>query len=802
MNRFVSEMIGDNYKTWKSGDNVLITTGTGSGKTYFILHTLLRYAREKGKHLVYYCNRRFLSMQVQAYAEKEILRELDADSEGLADYLHIRTYQKAERHYDYPNIHALNEDGTADFSRYDAREGDILYYIFDEAFYFVADAGFNSNTYYWCNGAIGRNKKSISIFLAATPEPLRLFWAFQVEGTLKLSELCKRYLTKYCISRNAENSEILLCDIEPSFTNLLEERYQIIQESPYYRNYYREEEVAEEIRKTLTKKMQEYMDPCKELVDEVTKIYSLKPEYLNYCYQDERTIQERYNYLDVYYFNDMASLANQVADSVQRNCNLEEGKKQRWLIFVRKIEDATLLSTCLGVLKCDSVIISRDFTKDYDGKKQGRGLRRRVFGTLIHEEKLACDVLISTSVLDCGISLRAENVCNLVICQPNKTSFLQMLGRIRVHNGQRVNLYVQSFTPKEINGHITKAEKLLRNLCVLYVGDRRILKEEGLYKYRYTGVLDTGLELIDENNPKFRESLVPKKVRNEIQSQLQGKFKRGNYIYSRIVAGWKEEEFNPLAIINCLDEIHLLRSTLSKYFNDPYFFLKEQLSWIGQTYDSARWITYEEQRSELHKYLEEKCEAKEPMDKKAQQEFRKKCLSEFRKMENLPPDIQKIKYRFPKDSEKTPGREKLNEIFLAANLPYEIQSKQNKGQLIDRETGEVILDPHTGKPKIDNKSYWTVVRADLGQLRRKAEEKEMRLAAKKAQCAAQEKEAENPPPQDPAAGMEPVAHPEAENPARRDSSESNRRGGMKVAILRGDKPYFQSDSHEIPEKEA
>lgn len=802
MNRFVSEIIGNDYKTWKSGDNVLITTGTGSGKTYFILHTLLRYAREKGKHLVYFCNRRFLSMQVQAYAEKEILRELDDDSEGLADYLHIRTYQKAERHNDYPNIIALKEDGTADFSRYDACKGDILYYIFDEAFYFVADAGFNSNTCYWCNRAIGRNNNSISIFLAATPEPLHLFWAFQVEGSLDLKDLCKRYLTKYCISRNAENSEILMCSIKPSFTNLLEERYLMNRESPYDRNFYREEAVAEEIRKTLEKKMQEYMDPCKELIDKVSQIYSSEPQYLNYCYQDERTIQERYNYLDVYYFNDMSSLANQVADSVQHNWNLEEGKKQRWLIFVRRIEDAELLSTCLGVLKCDSVKISRDFTKDYDGKKQGRNKRRRVFGTLIHEEKLACDVLISTSVLDCGITLRAENVCNLVICQPNKTSFLQMLGRIRVHNGQRVNLYVQSFTPKEINGHITKAEKLLRYLCLLYVGDSRILNEEGLYKHKYTDVSDTWLELIDDNNPKFWDSLVTKKMRNEIQSQFQGKFKRGNYIYSRIVARWKEEEFNPLAIINCLDEIHLLRSTLSKYNNDPYFFLKEQLSWIGQTYDSTRWITYEKQRSELHKYLEEKCEAKESMNKKAQQEFRKICLREFRKMENLPPEIQRIKYRFPEDCEKTPGREKLNEIFLAANLPYEIQSKQNKGQVIDSETGEVILDSRTGKPKIDNKSYWTVVRADLGQLRRKAEEKEMRLAAKKAQCAAQEKEAENPPPQDPAAGMEPIAHPEAENPARRDSSESNRRGGMNVVIMRGDKPYFQSDSHEIPEKEA
>ena len=49
---YVSDIIGEDYKNWKPGDRILISTGTGSGKTWFVLRVLLGEAKRQGKHLV------------------------------------------------------------------------------------------------------------------------------------------------------------------------------------------------------------------------------------------------------------------------------------------------------------------------------------------------------------------------------------------------------------------------------------------------------------------------------------------------------------------------------------------------------------------------------------------------------------------------------------------------------------------------------------------------------------------------------------------------------------------------------
>ena len=67
---YVTDLIGEDYKKWKQGDWVLLSYPTGMGKTHFILHTLLRHAAAQEKHLVYYCNRKFLSLQFDAIVKE------------------------------------------------------------------------------------------------------------------------------------------------------------------------------------------------------------------------------------------------------------------------------------------------------------------------------------------------------------------------------------------------------------------------------------------------------------------------------------------------------------------------------------------------------------------------------------------------------------------------------------------------------------------------------------------------------------------------------------------------------------
>lgn len=37
---YIAEKIGEEYQKWTVGDEIVISASTGSGKSYFILHTL------------------------------------------------------------------------------------------------------------------------------------------------------------------------------------------------------------------------------------------------------------------------------------------------------------------------------------------------------------------------------------------------------------------------------------------------------------------------------------------------------------------------------------------------------------------------------------------------------------------------------------------------------------------------------------------------------------------------------------------------------------------------------------------
>lgn len=62
--RFVSDEIGEKYKEWKNRNIIFITSPTGSGKSYFILHIFLKWAIKNNMRILYLVNRRILKMQL------------------------------------------------------------------------------------------------------------------------------------------------------------------------------------------------------------------------------------------------------------------------------------------------------------------------------------------------------------------------------------------------------------------------------------------------------------------------------------------------------------------------------------------------------------------------------------------------------------------------------------------------------------------------------------------------------------------------------------------------------------------
>ena len=757
--RYVTDIIGDDYKNWKPGDCILITNGTGSGKTYFILNTLLREARAQGKHLVYFCNRRFLSLQVQSAARNLLLNELGEDVDDLAAYLHIRTYQFAERAFDYPDIHALDEDGKALKHSYEVHADEVLYYIYDESFYIVSDAGINPNTHRWYDeAAITENKNSISVFLAATPEPLLLYLEFMRHKSHGLTELCKKYIAMHNINNSylhGEQRGRWMRLYRPELRAWEEHRDTVDRDAvtwvegvPVNVWEYADNQIGNHIESI----MEEAQNPYWPFFEKVEQAYSFTNPILTHIYQDERSLTERYDYLDTFYFDDIATLANCIASSVRNNRmeDMKEEDKRRWIVFVRKFEDASALRTALRLLDCKSVAVSSKITKNYDGSPcKRKGSVKKTLETLVHEEKLDCDVLISTSVCDCGMSLK--NATDMAVCQPDKTSFLQMLGRIRVKDNQRVNLYIQSFTPKEVKGHRDEATQMFLYMTQLLVMEERVHKSTLGHKTSDEFSME---RFFGSEHVRF----LPKGIYESLKEKLDNDPNRKHYLYYDDHGDKKlraqrniQPQLNPMAVLHYLNQVYFTRKELPEYTGDPYYFLKVQLSWLGKIYNPERWIDYESSRERLFSYLAENSvgfDAKNSMDKDEQWEFRKTCFDYLCCLRNPPESFLKARKRHTVGSGDYPGKSKLNEVFTDMGLPYLIKSRQNKAQKKDKETGMKVLDPETGNAQIDDKSYWYLVSVDpkkeQERLEAKRKEKQIKQAERKTEKARAEEQKPKP----------------------------------------------------------
>lgn len=75
---------------------------------------------------------------------------------------------------------------------------------------------------------------------------------------------------------------------------------------------------------------------------------------------------------------------------------------------------------------------------------------KRVFTELTTNKRVDRQVLIATKVLDNGVDIIDDDLCAVVIDHVDKTTFLQMLGRKCVKEGERITLYIKQTNLKTI----------------------------------------------------------------------------------------------------------------------------------------------------------------------------------------------------------------------------------------------------------------------------------------------------------------------------------------------------------------
>ena len=159
--KYFSDIIGTSYKDWKN-TQVIFDGGTGTGKTYFIVNILGKYARETGKKIIYLCNRS--KLKKQTYENVEAL--------NLQDVIYVTTYQALQS-----KIKCKKEIGYFD------------YIISDECHYFTNDALFNEYTDL-AYDFIWRQKESVIIYISATAKVF-FYWLKKEKSDIPCFEIPK-----------------------------------------------------------------------------------------------------------------------------------------------------------------------------------------------------------------------------------------------------------------------------------------------------------------------------------------------------------------------------------------------------------------------------------------------------------------------------------------------------------------------------------------------------------------------------------------------------------------------------------
>ncbi len=159
------------------------------------------------------------------------------------------------------------------------------------------------------------------------------------------------------------------------------------------------------------------------------------------------------------------------APDIETLCDVLGRTEKKSVIFVddkKMAEEMCQIFTCsLKLKKQDIVVLNAENLDDSCNSK--------VVETLVMSNRLSPKILITTSVLDNGVSIQDADVGNVAIITESPISFLQMLGRVRAESTENLKLY---FLKRKADIFAKREIRLSRTLEV--IEDVQKSLEEGI----------------------------------------------------------------------------------------------------------------------------------------------------------------------------------------------------------------------------------------------------------------------------------------------------------------------------------
>ena len=597
--KYLTEEIGDSYKTWTAERPVVIHAPTGSGKTFFILNRLLPYVAESGKRMVYLSNRSALKQQVE--------NEFQRDS-ALAKYkcsITICNYQRLSS----VNIRNGNERPyglSADQKERWREDHEIIYsdyYVLDEAHYFLADSDFNMELKE-CVKRIesiqSQNSSAIWVYMTATLPYLLLYLSSDITAFPSLQNSIKLQCPPYLQTPDLYEYENYFNSAKALLT---------YKEQEDWKCRYFDDETA------YWMKFKMGPLPCtpNPVIDMTyNPAIATKRHFQNLYEQYDRFFEKVKEQLNYYYIEPQPSRFIPIYYSIDEELLVairHSPSKDKWLIFVKsKAIGKSMQKALVKAGYPDTIFI--DSGSKYRKKTTPE---KKAWDQIAQEEKFSQKILITTEVLDNGVNIKDTNLRHIVIQDMEQTTFLQMLGRKRFLNEdetEKTFVYLRNFSEGTIRKHF---QQHIQNIMLFWYHLFKIQSRSDLNKDRLTEIQAFQSHYMEGGHYRapYRNYVTEKDV-SSIAFDRAGSFLpkdnpgilvdlyqpdkyfslKLTYQYYKILSMLeraRDERLHVLLKEKCaMEESETREIELQRR---QFVWLKEQLSWLGISTDREDWKT-------------------------------------------------------------------------------------------------------------------------------------------------------------------------------------------------------------------
>lgn len=357
--------------------------------------------------------------------------------------------------------------------------------------------------------------------------------------------------------------------------------------------------------------------------------------------------------------------------------------KDKWLIFIDSIEKGKnirkelLKETCLE--EREIIFLDTDYENDEE--------TQRSVQQIVEDKQSEKRIVISTAVMDNGITFLDQYLTNIAIFADTKETFLQMLGRRR-GNREEVNLYICKRDREHFSRRLSHIDHILRYFRK-YQEEMRNLYSPYIFfdgtktRYHYIEALCSGKEF------KIYDIDEVVVARQKVLDAIIAKGTAGQYIKKFCCSANSVIMPNYFSIIHCLDLKAYYKKQVKELSLDENYFLKQQMGWLAIDENEMEEIILEseeevheriqrELQREIEELMKQYPQGMSAKENKAWKIKNKELLSFFANTE------EDKKSMGQNDRTLTPN--KFSNCMSEAKLPYKMEKIQNKFIVIKEES--------------------------------------------------------------------------------------------------------------------